>query len=89
MDDRSNVRQLPFNLGSLRYLSITCSRVEWTRSWTIRSYHIHDSQKTMECQSDEYEGLTLTEAMDVACSLLAACNSYYKQGEDGRCHPVP
>jgi hypothetical protein len=73
-------------MGSLRYLSLTVSRVEWTRSWTLRSYHIHESQKNMECPPGEYEGLTLTEAIDVVCALLAAVNEDYEKGEDGECH---
>jgi hypothetical protein len=84
-----NVRRLPLNLGSLRYLSLTVSRVEWTRSWTLRFYHVHDSQKYMECPSEEYEGLALTEVIDVACSLLAGANDDYKACDDGHCSPRP
>jgi hypothetical protein len=83
----NNVIQLPLGLGSLRYLSLTVSRVEWTRSWTLRFVHIHDSQRTIECPTEMYEGLALTEVLDVACSLLAAANEDYEQGDDGYCRP--
>lgn len=78
----------PGNLGSIKRITLIAS-YEGLFGWRLKTTHAHEGDELGCPHKPVYEGLALTELVDVVISHLLEVNSRYSwDATDATCHPA-